>query len=503
MSDDATRSQIRGSSLLLAGQGLTMVVNLVAQVLIARHLSKGDFGAFSYALSIVVLCEMIAALGLRRGVSRFLPIYEERGEIEKAMGTLIFALNVVIWLGLAVVLVVLGLRGVIAGSVGDAADAKALLAILILLAPIQALEALLDGVFAVFARPRAILMRRHVYTPLMRLAVVGLLVAGEHDARFLAEGYVITGVVGLAIYGAMLGPVLRSRGFLAPFRERRLVFPVREVLGFTLPLLSNDVTAALLSTAGTILLGVIAGAAEVADLRVVMPISVTMTYVLHAFGMLFVPLAARMYARGEGDQINRLYWQTAAWSAVLALPIFLVAFAFGEQLTVLLFGERYAGSGDVLAALVVGHFLTTALGPNGTLLGVYGEVRYILATNVLSVAVNLALSAALIAATGALGAAIAASGTQIVLNVVRQFGLAKRTDVHVLDPQYIALYAVIAAAVGVVTAIGLALSPPLGVGIAIVAIASAAVLLFARERLDFAATFPELARLPVVGRFLA
>ena len=77
------------------------------------------YGAFAYARSIVALGETIAAFGLRRGVSRYLPIYEERGEPDRAAGTLVFALGAVLTLGLAVVLVVIGLRGVISGSVGS------------------------------------------------------------------------------------------------------------------------------------------------------------------------------------------------------------------------------------------------------------------------------------------------------------------------------------------------------------------------------------------------
>jgi hypothetical protein len=49
----AVNRQIRGSSLLLIGRTLSMAVNFAVQVLIVRYLSKTDYGAFAYALSIV------------------------------------------------------------------------------------------------------------------------------------------------------------------------------------------------------------------------------------------------------------------------------------------------------------------------------------------------------------------------------------------------------------------------------------------------------------------
>jgi O-antigen/teichoic acid export membrane protein len=500
---DVTRAQIRGSSLLLSGQVFAVLANLLTQILIVRYLSKEAYGAFAYALSIVTLGETIAAFGLRRGVGRFLPIYEERDQPDRAAGTLVFALAAVLTLGLAVVLVVIGLRGVIAGSVAGGTEATVLLAILILLAPIQALENLLDGVFAVFSRPRTILARRFVYSPLIRLAVVVLLVLSSSGVTFLAVGYVITGVIGLAVYSTLVAGALRRRGLLEQIRSRRLTFELRELLGFTTPLLTNDVSSALMNAAGTVLLGVMAGADEVATLRAVLPVALTLTYVLSAFGMLFVPLASRLYARGEGAELNRLYWQTAAWTAVLSFPVFALGFAFGTPLAVLLFGERYEDAGTVLAALVVGRFVTAAMGPNGVLLAVYARIRYIVTTNLLAIAVNLLLSVALIAEFGALGAAIAASATLVVLNGVRQVGLARRTDVRAADAEYAGLYTVVVLMTAALVVVQVALAPSLAVAVALVLVAWLGLLFSARRQLAVADTFPELARLPGLSRLLA
>src|SRR5919197_3246576 len=85
-----TRRHLRGSALLLAGRVGALGANLITQVLIARYLSKSDFGAFAYALSLVLLAESVVTLGLDRAVPRFLPLYEERGEYDKFTGTLVF-----------------------------------------------------------------------------------------------------------------------------------------------------------------------------------------------------------------------------------------------------------------------------------------------------------------------------------------------------------------------------------------------------------------------------
>jgi O-antigen/teichoic acid export membrane protein len=497
--ESAGRTQVRGSTLLLAGQAFAVLANLVTQILIVRYLSKTDFAAFAYALSIAMIGETVASFGLRRGVSRFLPVYEERDDRRRAAGLLFFTVGVVGSIGLAVALIGIGLRSALSEPVAESDAAAVALAILIVLAPVQALESLFDGVFAAFVRPRMILLRRFVYTPLMRLAVALLVVLTTQGATFLAAGYLLTGIVGLVVYGALLVRVLRERHLLAGFR-RPLVVPAREVLGFTVPLLTNDVTGALLNAGSVVIIGVLAATDDVASFRAVLPLSLTLTYVLTSFGTLFVPLASRLHTRGETKQLRDLYWQTAAWSAVLSFPVFALSFAFARPLVTFLFGDEYAGSGSVLAALVVGHFVTAAIGPNGSLLAIHAQLRYIVVTNLIAIAMILALMSALVPSFGALGAAIASSATLIAVNVVRQVGLAARTSIGVLDRRVAWLYVFLAALTAALVLLETLFHPPLAIGIGLVAVCTGAAVARSRQALRLGSTFPELLALPGVAQ---
>jgi O-antigen/teichoic acid export membrane protein len=494
---DLTRAQIRGSTLLLAGQAFALVANLVVQVLLVRYLSKADFGVFAYALSLLTLGEAMASFGLRRGVGRFLPIYEEGGELDKVAGTIVFAIATVLCLGLAFVLIVISLGDVVLESFSGDEAASTVIAVLILLAPIQAIANLLDGVFAVFTRPRAIVLRKFVYTPVMRLAMVLVLTLSGAGVIPFAIGYTVIGAAGTLVYGALLVPTLRQGNVWQRMRPGRMTLPMRELLSFTVPLLTNDLAFAFINAVGGIMLGLLAGAQDVAELRAVVPVAMTMSYVLSSFGLLFVPLASRLFARSDADELNRLYWQTAAWTTVLSYPVFIVSVGLAHPLTVLLFGDRYADSAPLLAVLALGRFITAAAGPNGVLLAVYGQVRYLVATNMVAIVTSVALSVALIPPFGAMGAAIAATATLAVFNAVWQVGLARRTDVHGFHPQYAGVYVSILVATAAFFAAKVILSPPLAGEIALAALACVGVLLVTRRHLALAETFPELARLPL------
>jgi O-antigen/teichoic acid export membrane protein len=494
----ATRKQIRGSSLLLAGRFLSLGVNLAVQVLIVRYLSKTDYGAFAYALSLVSLGASIATFGLDRSITRFVPIYDEQGNYSKLFGTVVMAIGTVASLGLVCLVLVYGLQGVLAGSLISNERAISLLLILVVLTPIQALDGLFMGMFAVFSKPRAIFFRKYILTPSLRLTVVLLLVLGNQSVFFLASGYVAAAALGVGIYAVMLYGMLRSEGLLQHFGFDKIQFPAREVFSFTIPLLTSDLVYMAMNTSDVILLGHFGGAEDVGAFRVIWPAAHLNQLVMTSFTLLFTPLAARLFARDDREGINRLYWQTAIWIAVLSFPIFALTFSLAQPVTVTMFGSRYEDSATYLALLSFGYYFNAALGFNGLTLKVFGKLRYIVSINVAAALVNVGINLVLIPRYGPLGAAIGTCGTLIVHNILKQAGLLLLgTGVKLFRPRDLAVYASIVLAAGLLLAFQVAFSPPSYAGFAFAALASLAVVGYSRKSLRAGETFPELMRFRV------
>jgi O-antigen/teichoic acid export membrane protein len=492
--EEATRKQIRGSSLLLTGRFLTLASNLAVQVLIVRYLTKADYGAFAYALSLVALGASIATFGLDRSITRFVPIYDEQRNYPKLFGTVLLAVGTVLSLGLVTLLLVYGLDAFFDGSLIGDERAVSILLILVLLVPINALDGLLMGMFAVFSKPRAIFFRRHVLTPALRLTIVLLLVLGNQDVFFLAGGYVFAGALGVAIYSVVLYRTLRSEGLLKRFSLPTLQIPAREVFGFTIPLLTSDLVYMTMNTSDVILLGHFGGADDVADFRVIWPAAHLNQVVMASFTLLFTPVAARMFARNDREGINNLYWQTAIWIAVLTFPIFALTFSLSEPVTETLFGSRYSDSATYLTLLSLGYYFNAALGFNGLTLKVYGRLRYVVSINIIAALVNLGLNIILIPRYGPLGAAIGTGFTLLLHNFLKQAGLLLGTGVRLFRPPDLAVYVSIALGAGFLLALQLLVSPPALVGFAAAALVSLGVIAVSRKSLRAGETFPELMR---------
>jgi O-antigen/teichoic acid export membrane protein len=497
----ATRRQIRGSSLLLLGRLISLGTNFLVQVLIVRYLSKGEYGVFAYALSVVNIAVIGVALGTDRAIGRFLPIYQERGRPDAILGSLIFVAGTISSLGIAVIVLVVGLQDLVSESLVNE-RAGALLVILIVLAPVQALDDVLMNGFAVFSSPRAIFFRRYVLNPALRLTVVGLLILGRQDAEFLAVGYVATGIIGVGVYGILFVRLLRREGIIPRTGRPHISMPVREILVFALPLLSTDLIYILLNSMDVLVLGAVTDAETVASYRVIQPAAALNLIVLQSFTLLFTPAAARLFARRDDEGLRDLYWQTAAWVAVASFPIFALTFSLAEPLTVGLFEERYASSAIFLAIIAVGRYFDAALGFNGMTVRVYGNVKAIVAVNLVAAAVNIVLLLTLIPAFGALGAALATGVTLVLFNVLKQYALYRIVGIAPFDRRYVAVYGtIVASAIGLLL-VQVIVEPPLWAGLGMVAASSTLVLVVGRSHLRLAETFPELARLPILRRLV-
>jgi O-antigen/teichoic acid export membrane protein len=504
VSGDADRRFIRGSSLLLAGRFISILLNFAVQVVTVRYLSKADYGVFAYALAVVAMGSSAVQLGLDKALPRLVPIYYERGDYARIFGTIALATGTIWGLGVSLIVLLFGLRGVAAGAVVSDPQSLSLLLVLIALSPVQAYTSVLERLVAVFASPRAIFFRRHVLGPGLKLAAVLVVVLTSGGVFLLAYGYLIGGLIGVGLYIAILFREWSKRGLLRHMRASELRWPVRELFAFSLPLLSSDLLMILRGSFVAIVLEHFHRTAAVAEYQAVLPVAGLNMLTYEAFSILFVPLASRMFARQQMEEIGQLYWKTATWIAVLTFPVFAVTCALAEPLTLLLFGEKYSGAGTLLAILAVGYYVHAALGFNSASLRVHGKLRLIVAADILAAVALIGLSFVLIPRYGAVGGAISTTGTLILNNVFTQAGLSiGNTGIRLLERPFVRVFGIVTSVTGALLLGQWLVNPPTYVSFAVAGAVSLVVIRLTRRALRPEVTFPELLRVPVVRHLIS
>jgi O-antigen/teichoic acid export membrane protein len=494
----ATRRHLRGSTLLLTGRVISMVANFVIQVLIVRYLSKSDYGAFAYALSLVALGSSLAVFGFDKTVTRFLPVYQERGEYSKVFGSLIMMVSTVFLLGFFLVLIVFSLRGWITASFVSDPLAVQLLLLMVFLTPLQAMDSLLVGMLAIFSKPSSIFFRRYVLAPALRLLVVFLLIVFHSDVYFLSIGFILAGGIGVVIYYGILLRDLRKLDLWKYFDLHQMQFPIKEILGFSTPLLTSSFVFMARSQLVILVLEYFRSTIDVAAYRAVQPVADLNTTVIQSFALLFMPTMARIFAKRDEQAIDDLYWQSAVWITVISFPIFLLTFSLAKPLTLLLFGERYAGSSWIMAVLAIGYYFNAALGFNADTLRIYGRLRYTVMIDIVATLICLGLSMLLIPHYGAIGAAIGTCGTLVLYNILNHIGLKFATKINLFQWRYLRVYVSIGVATLVLAVLQRILTLPIYVGILLAGLLSLGILLINRSVLNLEQTFPELLRFRIV-----
>jgi O-antigen/teichoic acid export membrane protein len=493
---------LRGSSLLVFGRMISVLLNFAVQVVTVRYLDKQDFGALSFALAAASMGASLNLLGLPQAVSRFLPIYQEQRRWPALFGGILFALIGIVGLGVALVALVFGVQDLIGNEVASNPRSLELLLILIALAPVQALDNLFQGFATIFIGARAVFIRRHLLGPGMKLAIVLGVVGMQASVQTLAWCHLIVGVLGLLSYGYMLARAFARQGLLEHFHWREVRMPVRAFLGFGRPLISTDLLLVAKTTLAVMLLEHFHGSTEVAQFRAVVPVAGLCLVVIQSFKFLYVPVASRLLARGEDAALSDLYWKTAVWIAVLTFPVFAACTLYSDTVVVFLFESRYASSGPVLAILTLGNYVNASMGLNAYSLQVFARVRYIAVANLISAGFAGVLLVVLIPRFGSVGAAWSVTAAIAVQNLLNHRGLAIGTSIHMLDWRYIRVYGSILVASAVLWLSSRWTGGHPVWALSCLLLVSLALLRRNRRTMDITTTFPELRRVPLLGRIL-
>ncbi|MEZ4663916.1 MAG: polysaccharide biosynthesis C-terminal domain-containing protein [Caldilineaceae bacterium] len=322
------------------------------------------------------------------------------------------------------------------------------------------------------------------------------------NVLFLAGAQLVGAILAIAIYSVMLVRALRSQNLFAHFQWAAIDIPWREILVFTIPLLTSDLVYVVMNSMDAVMIQYFHSAVDVAALRAVQPTAKLNQIVLTSFGLLFTPAAARMFARNDREGINNLYWQNAVWIAVASFPIFVLTFSLAQPITILLYGERYAQSALILALLSFSYYFNAALGQNGLTLKVFGKVRYVVVINVIAVLANLVANLLLIPRYGALGATIGTAGTLVLHNLLKQAGLRMGTGINLFEWHYLRVYVIITIGAAALLLNQWLFAPSVYVSVGLAVLVSLVIVRLNRHLLDIENTFPELLRLPFAKQLL-
>src|SRR5438270_9283877 len=204
------REQIRGSSLLLVGNVISLAITFLPHLLLARYLTPEAFGHLAYALSLVAVGKTYA-LGFNEALSRFVPIYHAKRETAKVLGSIVVVFATTLLISSVLIASFAVASGPILQLLTKGREPAGLLLILIFLVPLETADLLIMNLFACFGRAREIFWGRFIIPPALRVIVITLVVLRHSELRFLAYGYLLVEVITVVVFGALIVNELRRQ----------------------------------------------------------------------------------------------------------------------------------------------------------------------------------------------------------------------------------------------------------------------------------------------------
>jgi O-antigen/teichoic acid export membrane protein len=495
------RDQIRGSSLFLVGNVLSLAITFLPHLLLVRYLTPEAFGHLGYALSLVTVSKTYA-LGFNEAMSRFVPIYHARRENSKALGSIVVVFAITLLISGLLIVTFAVASGPILTLLTKGREPAGLLLILMFLVPLETMNLLIMNLFACFARARKIFWGRFIITPVLRAIVITLVVFRHLDLPFLAFGYLFAELITVVVFSVLIVCELRRQKLLLKLSGVKL--PIRDIFGFSVPLMASNVIGTIGSSIPVLLLGYFHPMSTVAYYRVVLPAAALCGMIHGNFMPLYLPSASRLFAKGDTAGINQLFWETSLWMSVLAFPIFLATACFARPLTVFLYGARYAPSAPILAVLSLAYFINVIFAFNGVTLKVLGKIRLMVILNIVTPIIIVVFNLLLIPRYGAVGAAVATSAGMITQNLLRQLALwLAGSGISFFEKRLVSFFLVLGSSAISLYLIQLFTPNNIYVAMTLALTVSTFVLWLVKKHLKIADTFPEILRLPVIGRLLA
>ncbi|AGN00967.1 membrane protein involved in the export of O-antigen and teichoic acid [Salinarchaeum sp. Harcht-Bsk1] len=397
---------------LLTGAGLVTVGKLVGsfttlgeRVLIGRVLSPEAYGEVSVGLALLAFATTGALVGFSQGVPRYISRFDD--EVDRRG---VWVSGILVTGAVALVLTAVLLLSVewLTETLLARADSPAMLALFVLALPfvvgmkitVAAIRGHNNAIYRIYAQD--------LTYPLTRIVLLVALLFAGFNVLAAGYAYLVAAVLSFAVSLVLLHRLTALRGEVRTH--------VKEIGRFSLPIVISGVLTVLLTRTDTLMLSYFRTTYEVGQYAAAYPIANGLIIVISSFGFLYLPLASRLDADDEHDEIDSIYETTTKWIYLVTFPALLTFVLFGGDVVEIFFGSAYSEAPIALAILSVGFFTNAVGGRNRETISALGVTSYLLVVNGAAFGINVVLNLWLIPEYGLVGAAVASAIAYGILN---------------------------------------------------------------------------------------
>jgi O-antigen/teichoic acid export membrane protein len=395
----AGRMAVSTFAVRIAGAALAYL----SQIVLARLLGAHDYGLYSVAWTFVIVLGVMACGGFSTSASRFIPQYQQSGDMARLRGFLRTSRQMAFFLGGAAA--VIGIGGVTFFRSSVDTSYFQPLSVVLLALPFFAFGLVQDGIARSYDWSSLAMLPTYIWRPLAILfLLVGAVVAGFQPDALTAAVVAVAATVLVALYQFLhLNRRLHPN---VPRGPQKTDFKLW--LAVSMPMLMVDGFLQLITSADVIMVSFFQDPEEVA---VYFAASKTLALVHFVYFAVRAASAHRFSSYTHNQDLSGL----AVYMRQATLWTFWPSLAAGAGLLLIaplllaLFGSGFERGYDLIALLMIGVLARASVGPADALLTMTGHQNTCAGIYAGTFFLNIVLNLILIPQLGLAGAAVATS----------------------------------------------------------------------------------------------
>lgn len=402
----------RGTKIVFLGKVFSVLGVLLLSAILARVLTRHDFGVFFLTSSLVSFLAIVCQLGLNQSVVRDIAQAVGLGRNSDARSvaytSLLYATTTIV---IVVLLLSSGVLNLIWGVLLKGGSQPPLALLVFAWLALTTLQSLLGEIFrGLHAIGRATIFGVQSGTSGTLSLAISLLIL----LIFMVMGRTLT--LNLSITSLVLGQLVcvciamlaLSRHFHQLLIDRTPAHH-RYILSVPVSLLLTGILIFVVGQIDLWVLGFLRSPEEVAIYGAASTLVKYISSVNLLLSAVIPSTVAELYAKGQKQELENMLRVTAFMSTLFALGMALLFWIFGAKILAIIFGASFGIAAPILWVLTFGHIVNAMTGNCGVLLIMAGKDRVILSITFVFGVITGVLSLVLANHYGALGVAIASA----------------------------------------------------------------------------------------------
>lgn len=399
-----------GAALIaLAGGGVSFVLSIAYQIVLARHLGTEGVGVLILGLAIANLLAEGSDLGLDYGLLRLGSIAHGAGETGRYRAIVRHGLRGALIAGAVAGAALAAGSTLVAGAFGEP-DLAGVLVPLAFAVPFIASSEIVRAALRAMGDARRPVASNSVIAPTLRLITGAWAVVLTPTAEAAAWAYLITECLVFVITTGMLWRRL------PPADEH--VAEVPGLFRFSLPMSFNRMVLFSNNQTEVVILGFFSPAAAVGIFGIARRLSVMIGALLTSVATLFNPMVADLHHSQRIEELDRVFKASTRWVFTIALPVCLAEVLFAPAILGVM-GEGFEDGATALMVLALGQLINVGTGTIANLQAMAGYARITLFNSLFLLSLSLVLDLLLIPRYDVLGAAVASTISLVTVNLLR------------------------------------------------------------------------------------